>query len=84
MSRIFLSRKRANRRHRNRQNKKTAKEPQARGEFMEHQGELFQRNYKKNRNGGFSLIEVLIAVVVLAIVAIPMIHLFLTSTKLPI
>lgn len=49
---------------------------------MEHQGELFQRNYKKNRNGGFSLIEVLIAVVVLAIVAIPMIHLFLTSTKI--
>lgn len=37
---------------------------------------------KLNRNAGFSLVELLIAVTILAIIVIPLMHLFLTSTRL--
>ena len=37
--------------------------------------------HTKASNAGFSLVELLIAVVILAIIAIPMLHMFVTSTK---
>lgn len=36
---------------------------------------------KLNRNAGFSLVELLIAVVILAIIVIPLLHLFISSTR---
>lgn len=43
-----------------------------------------QLNTKNNKasNAGFSLVELLIAVVILAIIAIPMLHMFVTSTNI--
>lgn len=37
---------------------------------------------KLNKNAGFSLVELLIAVVILAIIVIPLLHLFVSSTRI--
>ena len=37
---------------------------------------------RQNNNSGFSLVELLIAVTILAIIVIPLMHLFITSTKI--
>ena len=39
---------------------------------------------KQNRDAGFSLVELLIAVVILAIIVIPLMNLFLSSNRLNI
>ncbi len=39
---------------------------------------------KANRNAGFSLVELLIAVIILAIIVIPLLHMFVTSTRINI
>lgn len=45
------------------------------------QGQLNKR-YRKNSDAGFSLVELLIAVTILAIIVIPLLHLFVTSTRI--
>lgn len=37
---------------------------------------------KVNKNAGFSLLELLIAVIILAIIVIPLLHMFVTSTRI--
>lgn len=39
---------------------------------------------KRNKNAGFSLVELLIAVVILAIIVIPLLHVFLSSNRINI
>ncbi len=39
---------------------------------------------KANKNAGFSLLELLIAVIILAIIVIPLLHMFVTSTRINI
>ena len=41
-----------------------------------------QLNRRRTSNAGFSLVELLIAVTILAIIVIPMLHLFVTSTRI--
>lgn len=41
-----------------------------------------ERICRQNNNSGFSLVELLIAVTILAIIVIPLMHLFVTSTKI--
>lgn len=41
-----------------------------------------ERICRQNKNSGFSLVELLIAVTILAIIVIPLMHLFVTSTKI--
>lgn len=43
-----------------------------------------EKKYKLNKNAGFSLVELLIAITILAIIVIPLLHVFLTSNKLNI
>lgn len=38
--------------------------------------------YRNNPNAGFSLVELLIAVTILAIIVVPLLHMFVTSTKI--
>ncbi|MDE6388667.1 MAG: prepilin-type N-terminal cleavage/methylation domain-containing protein [Lachnospiraceae bacterium] len=38
--------------------------------------------YRKNPNAGFSLVELLIAVTILAIIVAPLLHMFVTSTRI--
>lgn len=45
------------------------------------QGQLNKRN-SKTSDAGFSLVELLIAVTVLAIIVIPLLHMFVTSTRI--
>lgn len=45
------------------------------------QGQLNKRN-KKTSDAGFSLVELLIAVTILAIIVIPLLHMFVTSTRI--
>ncbi len=40
------------------------------------------KSRKLNKNAGFSLVELLIAVTILAIIVIPLLHLFVTSTRM--
>ena len=37
---------------------------------------------KLNKNAGFSLVELLIAVTILAIIVIPLLHMFVTTSRL--
>lgn len=45
------------------------------------QGQL-NKAYKKTADAGFSLVELLIAVTILAIIVIPLLHMFVTSTRI--
>lgn len=40
------------------------------------------KEYRKTSDAGFSLVELLIAVTILAIIVIPLLHMFVTSTKI--
>lgn len=40
------------------------------------------RGHNKNPNAGFSLVELLIAVTILAIIVVPLLHMFVTSTRI--
>lgn len=40
------------------------------------------REHRRDANAGFSLVELLIAVTILAIIVIPLLHMFVTSTKI--
>ncbi len=40
------------------------------------------KEYRKNPDAGFSLVELLIAVTILAIIVAPLLHMFVTSTKI--
>lgn len=44
--------------------------------------ELSRKEQQLNKNAGFSLLELLIAVTILAIITIPMLHMFVTSAKI--
>lgn len=44
--------------------------------------ELSRKKQQLNKNAGFSLLEILIAVTILAIITIPMLHMFVTSAKI--
>ena len=40
------------------------------------------RKYQENPDAGFSLVELLIAVTILAIIVVPLLHMFVTSTRI--
>lgn len=44
--------------------------------------ELSRKEQQLNKNAGFSLLELLIAVTILAIITIPMLHMFVTSARI--
>lgn len=48
---------------------------------MKRQGQQNKRS-KKSANAGFSLVELLIAVAILAIIVIPLLHMFITTTRI--
>ena len=41
-----------------------------------------EKDQQLNKNAGFSLLELLIAVTILAIITIPMLHMFVTSARI--
>lgn len=50
-------------------------------DHIKRQGQLNRRD-AKSANAGFSLVELLIAVAILAIIVIPLLHMFITTTKI--